>query len=287
MTAYPTPSDIEVAWRASGTGVCIIVEGETELEDAWFYKHWFDDRARELTFFPQDGWEKVVDAVHALRASLGAKRVYGIIDRDFEEHVAHDPFPSDGIARTAKYTLENYLLDVECWFKYVCLHTRRVSKPGWNTLDEARGTLESLYRECLPLSAYNWVLHRSRQEHPVKFMALPPKMREYKEHPKAIDNLGDVLAHLRNEIQTQMGIADDLGRMYTERLGALQILLLADLEQVVSGKYVLNLLREQFPINLGSRQAWDDVLSAYISLCPDPPSDLETLINLVLQDAHA
>lgn len=66
---YPTLSEIEVKWRASGSGVCIIVEGETELEDAWFYNYWFGNRSREVTFFPQDGWEIVVDAVMTLRIS--------------------------------------------------------------------------------------------------------------------------------------------------------------------------------------------------------------------------
>jgi hypothetical protein len=164
MTAYPTLTDIEVKWRTSGTGVCVLVEGETELDDAWFYKQWFDDRAREITFFPQDGWDKVIDAVVALRSKLGIGRVYGIIDRDFEEHVTYDLFPSDGILRTVKYTLENYLLDAMCWFQCIQPYTRRTPKPGWRTLDEAHATIESLFRECLRLSAYNWTLHQIRDK---------------------------------------------------------------------------------------------------------------------------
>jgi hypothetical protein len=65
-SGYPALSEIEIAWRKSGIGVCIIVEGETELEDAWFYKQWFDYRAKEISFFPQDGCEKVENAVAAL-----------------------------------------------------------------------------------------------------------------------------------------------------------------------------------------------------------------------------
>ena len=41
MAGYPTFTEIEVAWRASGSGLCIIVEGETELQDPWFYQQWF------------------------------------------------------------------------------------------------------------------------------------------------------------------------------------------------------------------------------------------------------
>jgi hypothetical protein len=282
---YPTLSEIEVGWRASGSGVCVIVEGETELEDAWFYNHWFGSLAREVTFFPQDGWERVVDAVTTLRPRLGARRVYGIVDRDFE-NVVYDPFPGDGILRTVKYTLENYLLDAGCWFQYVQPHTLRVPKPGWNSLDEARTTIEGLYEECLPLSAYNWVLRQACKLDNAAFKSLDDADRTYKEHPRAITAIGDVLAHLR-DLQAQMNIPDDLGHQYTMRLADLEHMPLADLEQVVSGKYVMKLLRERFPLRIFGRQAWDDVLGAYISICPDPPADLATLIELILENAHS
>ncbi len=282
---YPTLSEIEVKWRASGSGVCVIVEGETELEDAWFYNYWFGDRAREVTFFPQDGWEKVVDAVTTLRTRLGARRVYGIVDRDVEGNVVYDPFPGDGILRTLKYTLENYLLDAECWFRYVQPYTLRTAKRDWNTLGRARATIEGFYRECLPLSAYNWVLRQARRRDYAAFKSLDDADRTYKEHPKAITNMGDVPARLRN-LQAQMGIPDDLGLMYTMRLADLEQMSLSGMEQVVSGKYVIKLLRERFPLRLSGRQAWDDVLSAYISICPDPPADLATLIELILENAH-
>ena len=126
--AYPTLSEIEVKWRASGSGVCIIVEGETELEDAWFYNYWFGNRSREVTFFPQDGWERVVDAVTTLRIKLDAKRVYGIVDRDFEENVVYDPFPSHGILRTLKYTLENYLTTPLIVYRLFKCHTHICQK---------------------------------------------------------------------------------------------------------------------------------------------------------------
>jgi hypothetical protein len=250
--AYATLSEIEVKWRASGSGVCVIVEGETELEDAWFYNYWFGSRSREVTFFPQDGWERVVDAVTTLRIKLGAKRVYGIVDRDFEENVVYDPLPDDGILRTSKYTLENYLLNAECWFEYVQPHTLRVSKPGWNSLDEARATTEEFYRECLPLSAYNWVLRQARKRDYAGYKTLRDTDKEYKKHPYAIANIEDTLTHLRS-IQAQLNIPDDLGQMYTERLTNLEQMSLADLEQVVSGKYVITLLRERFPLRLSGR----------------------------------
>ena len=99
-------TDIEAKWRAAGSGVCVIVEGETEQDDPWYYNKWFSDLAREVTFFHQDGWLQVVTAVAQLRQLLGEKKVYGIIDRDFETPV-YAPFPPDGLVRTQKYTLEN------------------------------------------------------------------------------------------------------------------------------------------------------------------------------------
>ena len=281
---YPTVSEIE--WRMSGNGVCVIVEGETEKEDAWFYERWFGDRAREVTFFPQNGWKEVVAAVADLRANLGARRVYGIVDRDLE-NVVYDPFPSDGILRTVKYTLENYLLNAECWFKYVQPHALRTPKPGWNSLDEARATIEGFYRKCLPLSAYNWVLHQVRRQNYVAFESLGDADKTYKEHPKAITNMGNVPAHLRN-LQAQMSIPDDLGHTYTTRLADLEQMPLVDLEKVVSGKYVMKLLRKDFPLGISNKQAWNDVLGAYIiSICPDPPADLADLIELILKNAHS
>ena len=286
MMTCPTLGEIEVKWRASRSGVCVLVEGETELEDAWFYNTWFGSRAREITFFAQDGWEQVLVAVTDLRSRLGATCVYGIIDRDFEGRPDYPPVPDDGVLRTPKYTLENYLLDPECWFRYVQPLTLRTPKPGWDTLDQVQATIEGLYLECLPLSAYNWTLRQARDRDPAAFEGLRDADRRYKEHHRALDNLGDVAGHLHN-IQTQMGIEDDLGQEYTARLAHLQTLSLADVEQVVSGKYVLNLLRECFPIRLSGRGAWDDVLGAYIHGCPNPHPDLSDLVEAILQDARA
>ena len=285
MSAYPPLNDIEIKWRASGSGVCVIVEGETEQDDAWFYNTWFGNRAREVTFFPQNGLEKVASAVTVLRTGLGSRRVYGIVDRDFAVNPMPASVPSDGIMRTPKYTLENYLLDPACWFKYIRPHTLRVQMPGWSTAAEVQATIESLYRQCAPLSAYNWTLHQVRDRDYKAFTALRQKDSEYREHPKALVVLGDIPAHLHG-IGAQMGLADDLGQMYAGRLASLKTAPLPRLEEAVSGKYVLNLLREQFPLKPSGKQAWDGVLSAYIDACPDPPADLAHLVDLILNDAH-
>ena len=244
---YPNLSDIEIRWRTSGSGICVIVEGETEQADPWFYNKWFGHRSRELTFFPQDGWEKVVQAVAELRETVGMKKVYGILDRDFETYIGPDePFPQDGLLRTRKYTLENYLLDAPCWFNWARMFTERKPWEGWNTVEEVQAHIEALYQECLMLSAYNWTLYQAKQLNPGAFMDLPQKEREYYEHPKALKDR-DVVEHLRI-IQAKVTSDDDWGKIYTDQLRYLRTLSFMQLEEVVSGKYVLELMFERYPL---------------------------------------
>jgi hypothetical protein len=286
MSSYPTVTDIEMRWRAAGSGVCVIVEGQTELDDAWFYNRWFGDRAREITFFPQNGWERVVDAVAELRLSLGPKAVYGIIDRDFEVVAGADPFPAAGVVRTRKYTLENYLLEAECWFRWVEPYTLRSPKRGWQSVSEVQDTILDLYRLCLPLSAFNWSLRQARLVNPTDFAALPTSENEYRVHPKALASLRDAAGFLR-DLGCRLALPDDLGEMYQDRLAFLQGAAFDQLEELVSGKYVHHLLSEQFPLRLSGKQSWDDVLSAYISRCPAPPADLADLVTRILADARS
>jgi hypothetical protein len=188
--------------------------------------------------------------------------------------------------RTQKYTLENYLLDPECWFKHIRPHTRRTPKPGWNSLEETQATIESLYRECLPLAAYNRTLQEVRDINYASFTALPASDKSFKEHPKALMPLDNVPNRLRY-IQTVMKLNQDLGQRYVDILNRLEKSSLEALEIEVSGKYVMNLLREDFPLNISGKQAWDDILGAYIDICPNPPEDLTRLIDLILHDAHS
>lgn len=286
MSSYPPISDIEMRWRASGSGVCVIVEGQTEQDDAWFYGRWFGDRAREITFFPQDGWQHVMDAVAELRVRLGGKAVYGIIDRDFETVVGAEPFPHLGVLRTPKYTLENYLLEADCWFKCILPYTLRTTKPGWQTPGQAQTTIRNLYQQCLPLSAFNWTLKQARTADPAGFATLPDRDGEYREHPKALIGLGDGSGYLRN-LSTRLSLAADLGQMYEERLAYLQGLSHDRLDEVISGKFVHKLLFEQFPLKLSGERSRDDMLSAYLFHCPHPPADLRHLVAAILADAHS
>ena len=208
--------------------------------------------------------------------------MYGIIDRDFEPEVTYPPVPVDGILRTRKYTLENYLLDADGWFNYVQMHMRRTPKPGWNTPVETQATLLELYRQCLPLSAYNWTLRQARRLNEAAFRLLPHKDQEYQEHPKFLTNI-DVSAQLL-KIQTALSLMDNLPLLYQTRLAQLQAMGTDEWPQVVSGKYVLKMLKETFPFRPAT---WDNVLQAYMSICYAPPDDLVSLLEIIRQDAHS
>ncbi|HHW86154.1 MAG TPA: DUF4435 domain-containing protein [Chloroflexi bacterium] len=280
MSRYPSLTDIEIRWRSAG-GVCVIVEGETEQDDVWFYNHWFGHLARQVTFFAQDGWGAVVTAVTELRQRYGNDNVFGIVDRDFEPVVVVDPLPSDGILRTSKYTLENYLLNPDCWEAVVRPKLQRDPVAGWMSRTEIEATLKSYYMECLQLSAFNWVLRTIRVQMPNLFVQLPLAEQRYREHHDSLRHVGDVYTHWQR-VQTSIGATDDLADLYQQRLTALQRMSTEQLAEVVSGKYVFNLLRNNFPVRYHGRKAWDSLLSEYLYHCPDAPHDIAALVNVIL-----
>jgi hypothetical protein len=164
MMTYLEPTEIEIEWRKTGKGICVIVEGETAQDDAWYFGEWFNNQSQRFTFFPQNGWEQVIAAVTHLRPLLGVKKVYGIRDRDFEESISLNPFPTNGVVYTPQYTLENYLLDPVCWYSLIKDFLYRNYVPGWMSVAEVSETIAGYYRECLPLSAFNYCLRLMYQE---------------------------------------------------------------------------------------------------------------------------
>lgn len=51
----------------SGKGLAIVIEGIKNGDDEWVYSQWFGDLAHLVTFYPQDGYSRVYDAVENLR----------------------------------------------------------------------------------------------------------------------------------------------------------------------------------------------------------------------------
>jgi hypothetical protein len=182
VSRYPEGDALLAVCRA-GLGKLVIVEGETEEDDPYFYGRWFGDLARELTFIPQNGHEKVLKAVQDLRARLSpAREVYGIRDRDFSDDSAWqaqaNSIPADGVLFTRWYTLENYLLEPEGWFRVVSAMHRRPPGP-WDTEAAVAAQIADAYRECLPLAAWNFVVRSECQR-------LPKAGLRHVEHPKAL-----------------------------------------------------------------------------------------------------
>ncbi len=287
MTSYPPIDELELEVRA-GQGIAIIVEGESYEDDPWFYGQWFNDRAHQVTFFPQDGWPRVKAAVAELRRRCPGIPIYGIIDRDFADDETLDAdFAALGIVRTPRYTLENYLLDPECWANvFAFIFRRQGSAPdGWDDPARVQHHIERAYRDCLVLTAHNRVIQFGNEHYGDRAIQTPETDRTYREHPNALANIdpADKLRAWGN----QLGAAEDLGTMFEQTLRDLQAGDLATWQQHVSGKYVLQLLHQRFPrLPRAGQFPLDHYLNEYLRACPDPPPDLVRLIERIIEDAY-
>jgi hypothetical protein len=282
MNGYPVVDELEVMVRA-GRGAAIIVEGESAEKDPWFYGQWFGDLAREVTFFPQDGWTRVVEAVAELRRRCPDVPVYGIIDRDFADDAALDLDFASGILRTPSYTLENYLLDPACWaevFRFI--FRRQMETPaGWDQAALVHGYIEAAYRSCLDLAAHNWVIKYGWDHYPAQATASSEHQRTYREHSDALAGI-EVADKLRTW-GLQMGCAEDFGALFEDK----RLSLLAggpdSWAKHISGKYVLRVFHRAFPRRPGAGQFdLGHYLNEYLRACPNPPDDLSRLLERIL-----
>lgn len=285
MIAYPAVDELELEIR-SGRGVAVIVEGNSYEEDPWFYGQWFNSRASQVTFFPQNGWCQVVEAVAELRRRCPNVPVYGIIDRDFASDNDLDAdFTTQGVLRTPRYTLENYLLDPDCWAQVFAFIFRRQggAPDGWDDSIQVQGYIEQAYRDCLVLAAHNRVIQLGNKHYPEQAARTPETERTYREHPDALANV-DPAAKLRAWGQ-QLGTAKDLGEMFKQTLRALKKAGPAGWEQQVSGKYVLGVVRRRFPrLPRAGQFPLSHYLNEYLRACSDPPPDLVGLIERIIED---
>lgn len=275
MSRYPEGDALLAVCRA-GLGKLVIVEGETDDDDPYFYGRWFGDLARELTFIPQNGHEKVLKAVQDLRTRLSpAREVYGIRDRDFSDDSAWqaqaNAIPTDGVLFTRWYTLENYLLVPDGWFKVVTAMHRRPHE-HWDTPHAVAAQIADAYRECLPLAAWNHVVRSECQR-------LPRDGRRHIEHPKALPAQPD-------RALAQWGQTRDaprsLDECYAERLEWLSAASPAELPCWVTGKAVLKILLERIPVDSGPRPAAITLVNIYMSHYPAPSDEHVTLVERIL-----
>jgi len=275
VSRYPEGDALLAVCRA-GLGKLVIVEGETEDEDPWFYGRWFGDLARELTFIPQNGHEKVVKAVQDLRSRLSpAREVYGIRDRDFSDEAAWQAqaqaMPADGVLFTRWYTLENYLLSAEGWFRVVGAMHRRLPE-GWDTEAAIEALIAEAYRECLPLAAWNYTVRTECQR-------LPKDGLRHVEHPKALPQRPDeTLAEWGRTRRAPR----PLDEVYKERLESLSAAVQSELPCWVTGKAVLKVLLERLPVPSGPRPIASLLVNLYMREYPRPSDEHTALVRRIL-----
>lgn len=278
MPGYPDGPALLTAARA-GQGTIVIVEGESPQEDQYFYTRWFGDLALQVSFFAQNGWEKVVTAVADLRLQLPARKVFGIIDRDFtsavELAIQDVVLPPSGILRTRKFTVENYLLNPEGWASVLRKLTRGVPPLGWTTNLEIEQRILEAYQDCLPLAARNAVIHDEHLREPTGGL-------RYHEHPRAaLQNPPDAeLLAWQSTRPTAPPMR--LDEVYRQRLAALQASGLADREELVTGKAVLKVLLEKLGQATRLKVRHDLFISLYIDSFPAPPPDLKAIVDRLL-----
>jgi hypothetical protein len=279
----PVPSLGELELRVrSGSAVAVIVEGEEVGDDAWIYGDiWFGSRAREIRFLPQDGWPRVLEAVTQLRSLVPEVPVFGIIDRDFSDDAQLDDLVPAGVYRSRLYSVENYLLDPDCWHEVFQLVMRRRGglPPGWSNPAEIQARIEASYWRCLPAAAFNQVVAATCRANPT-----------YPGAPEYIRNLlhgwlQDPAAVLRNWGQS-VGHSQDLGAEFAQALADLQAAAPERLPCLVDGKMVLGSLLAEFQTVRGRSYQVEDYVNHYLDACPEPPPDAVALLDRILAAAQ-
>jgi hypothetical protein len=259
---------------AAGTGVIVIVEGETYRDDVYFFSRWFGDRAREVSFFPQNGWARVVAAVTELRAALPGRRVFGIVDRDF---AAADVLaaqaaarPADGVFRLSLYTLENYLLDPAGWLLVARGLHRDVPPAGWTTVAEVGGQIERAYRACQRVGAFNRTVHDE---------AARTDGLRYREFPAAVENAEmDLVAW-----GAKRGSARPLDEVFRRHLESLASLDVADLARSITGKAVVKVLSQTLLTWKRKGLPAEHLLDLYLDKLPTPPAEIASLVTRIVE----
>jgi len=228
-----------------------------------------------VSFYPQNGWSKVVQAVADLRAALPARGVYGIRDRDFFDDAGMQAqageFPPDGVLRTRLFTLENYLLRAEGWFPVVRALHRATLPEGWSSVDEVQAQIDAAYRQCLSIAAHNWTIHD-------ECARLPRDGIPYMEAPVGAQNLRERL----NKWEASRGVPRSLESCFDDHLSYLQGCAPANWPQWVTGKAVLKVFLERMPLR-GGKLDKDRMVNLYMDKHPDPPPELEQLVRRILE----
>lgn len=269
---YPQGQALVTACSA-GQGAIVIVEGETHQEDAYFYGRWFGDRAREVSFFPQDGWQKVIAAVADLRNQLPSRDVFGIIDRDFAPDSVIDhqqqSKPAAGVFLTHQSTVENYLLASEGWLSVLQVLSRGEPPAGWQTVADLRAKIGVAYKDCVDLTAFNYTVR-------LEYDRVPRDGIEYKKHPKAVVNPGAEL----KAWGLPRGAPVPLDQEFVRHKQMLDALPDSEWSKWIPGKPVLKVFLEGWPYKGVPHEM---LKSMYIDKHTYVPTDLSGLIKRIVE----
>jgi Protein of unknown function (DUF4435) len=258
---------------AAGQGTMVVVEGEHRQDDEWFYGQWFGHLGPRISFFAQNGWEKVVAAVAYLRAELPHRAVFGIVDGDFIDS-AIDTSLEPRILRLPRYTLENYLLEPEGWFRVLELVTRGALPDGWRTVEDVDRRIDEAFGECLPLAAFNRTAFDEHLRHPIDRL-------KYRAHPDAFGKTNpQALLATWGE---HRGVPRLLFEVFEEHLERLRASTRAAWHGEVTGKAVLKVF-----LNMLMRaahmptQAYGLLCPMYLQQQPEPHEDLKSRVDAIL-----
>lgn len=259
---------------AAGSGTIVIVEGETYQDDCYFFGRWFGDRAREVSFFPQNGWKRVVTAVADLRTALHPRKVFGIVDRDFtvDQVLAMQATqrPGDGIFRMSQYTLENYLFDPAGWLAVLQVLHRGGPPAGWSTVAEVDAKIADIYRRLIPVGAYNYTIHEENNRQPAD--SLP-----YREHPEAVANAeSDMRAWGATRTPPQ-----PLYQVFLAHCQSLSSGPPGDLPKWITGKAVLKVLGQSLPRSKGLVPL-EALVNLYLDKHPLPPAEIAEIVTRIV-----
>ena len=268
----------------SGRGVAILVEGG-KIDDAWFYGQWFNDKP--VAFFPQGNWFQVVEAVGVLRQDCPEIPIYGIIDRDFaDEFTLDSEFATEGILRTSRYTLENYLLEPGCWTEvFAFIFSREESVPQqWDNPIQVQQYIMQAFRACLIIAAYNWMIHYCNRHFGENIRATIGGERKYFTHPNALASQDPI--QLLGDWEQQCAFPAKLIDLYTQKLTEFESMQILDWHKHISGKYVLRVFHQMFPLRPTRGQFdLDHYLSLYLRDC-EKPQELTQLVDRIIEHAR-
>lgn len=277
MARYQTGDALLAACRA-GRGAIVIVEGESDEDDAWIFKQWFGAESMRLTFIPQNGWREVMKAVALLRQAEPHRQVHGIRDRDFTSDADYscweDGEPEDGVFILPRSCLESYLLDPPTWLELLSLMNRGTLPDGWGSPEEVGQQVEATVVECLSACAFNRVVHEElqRQSEPgLKYMQRP--LRE----------AGGEALHVQRleEWGHQRGAPHPLRERFEAHVSRLESATHAHRLAEVGGKMLLRRFLSKVPQSRGSA-SYEQLVTHYVQRCADPPEDIRSIVRRIL-----